>query len=271
MALKSILESLDEVLEALRSEYKATTMPTGEGSTKQVFVLDIEGIDAHPAVANLKSAHERQKQSNKALQTDLAAAKGRLEGLPDEFDADAYEALVQQAEGKAPPKTDEQVAQVRAQLEKKHNTELAKKDERINALTGAVTKATIDDGLSKALDEAGIDAALKPGAMALLKSKGAVKLVEEDGQFKAQVETDMGPMPLAGYVKDWSGSDEGKIYVKKPTGGDAPGGNGQKFTDNPWDASNGKKPNLTRQQALISENAAKARQMAQAAGVTPTW
>lgn len=47
--------------------------------------------------------------------------------------------------------------------------------------------------------------------MALLKSKGAVKLVEEDGQFKAQVETDMGPMPLAGYVKDWSGSDEGKI------------------------------------------------------------
>lgn len=262
MALKTILDGLDDVSEALRGEYKEV-----DGK----FILDIEGIDAHPSVVNLKTAHERQKTANKTLQTDLAAAKTRLEGFPDDFDADAYEALKATAEGKAPAKTDEQVAQVRAQLEKKHNAELAKKDERINALTGAVTKATIDDGLSKALDEAGIDPAFKPGAMALLKSKGAVKLVEEDGAFKATVETDMGPMPLSGYVKDWSGSDEGKIYVKKPTGGDAPGGNGQKFADNPWDSSNGKKPNLTRQQALITENAAKARQMAQAAGVNPTW
>jgi hypothetical protein len=104
--------------------------------------------------------------------------------------------------------------------------------------------------------------------MALLKSKGAVKLVEEDGEFKAQVETDMGPMPLSNYVKDWAGGDEGKIYVKKPTGGDATGGNGQKFTDNPFDPKN---PNLTKQQELIAANDAKARQMAQAAGVKPYW
>jgi hypothetical protein len=262
MALKTILDSLDDVPDALKTEYKEV-----DGK----FVLDLEGIDAHPSVVNLKTAHERQKQSNKTLQTDLTAAKARLEGLPDDFDADQYETLKAQAEGKAAPKTDEQVAQIRAQLEKKHAAELGKKDERITTLEGAVTRATIDDGLSKALDEAGIDPAFKPGAMALLKSKGAVKLVEEDGTFKAQVETDMGPMPLAGYVKDWSGSDEGKIYVKKPTGGDAPGGKGQQFADNPWDSSNGKKPNLTKQQQLISENPAKARQMAQAAGATVNW
>lgn len=262
MALKTILDSLDDMPEALHGEYKEV-----DGK----FVLDIEGIDAHPAVVNLKTAHERQKQATRTAQADLATIKARVEGLPDDFDADAYEALKATAEGKAPAKTDDQVAQVRAQLEKKHATELLKKDERIATLEGAVSRATIDDGLSKALDDAGIDPAFKPGAMALLKSKGSLKLVEEDGAFKAQVETDMGPMPLAGYVKDWSGSDEGKIYVKKPTGGDAPGGSGQKFTDNPWDSSNGKKPNLTRQQQMISENAAKARQMAQAAGVTPTW
>lgn len=262
MALKTILDALDDVPDALKTEYKEI-----DGK----FVLDLDGIDAHPSVVNLKTAHERQKQATRTAQTDLAAAKARLEGLPDDFDADAYEALKATAEGKAPAKTDEQVAQVRAQLEKKHNAELAKKDERISTLEGAVSRATIDDGLSKALDEAGIDPAFKPGAMALLKSKGAVKLVEEDGQFKATVETDMGPMPLAGYVKDWSGSDEGKIYVKKPTGGDAGGGNGQKFADNPWDSSNGKKPNLTKQQQLISESPAKARQMAQAAGATVNW
>lgn len=262
MALKTVLDNLDDVPEALRAEYKEI-----DGK----FVLDLDGIDVHPTVVNLKTAHERQKQTNRTLQSDLTAARTRLEGLPDDFDADAYEALQAQAEGKAPAKTDEQVAQIRQQLERKHQADLAKKDERINTLTGAVNKLSIDDGLSKALDEAGVDPAFKPGAMALLKSKGAVKLVEEDGHFKAQVDTDMGPMPLGSYVKDWSGSEEGKIYVKKATGGDAQGGTGARFADNPWDSSNGKKPNLTKQQQAISENPTKARQMAQAAGVTPNW
>ncbi|MFC3628218.1 hypothetical protein ACFOM8_02025 [Paracoccus angustae] len=262
MALKTIIDNLDDVPEVLKAEY---TEIDGK------YVLDLEGIDGHPSVVNLKTAHERQKQANRTMQSELTAARARLEGLPDDFDADAFEALQQQAEGKPPQKTEEQVAQVRQQLEKKHSAELTKKDQRIAVLEGAVTKATIEDGISKALDEAGVDPAFKPGAMALLRSKGAVKLVEEDGQFKAQVETDMGPMPLANYVKDWSGSDEGKIYVKKATGGDALGGQGNRFTDNPWDSSNGKKPNLTKQQQIIQENPAKARQMAQAAGITPTW
>jgi hypothetical protein len=259
MALKTILDKLDDVPEALKGEYKEI-----DGK----FVLDLDGIDIHPAVVNLKTAHERTKQKLKTTTTEIETLKARVEGLPDDFDADAYEVLKSTAEGKAPAKTDEQVAQIRQQLERKHQGELAKKDERINALTGAVTKATIDDGLSKALDEAGVDPAFKPGAMALLKAKGAVKLVEEDGLFKAQVETDMGPMPLASYVKDWSGSDEGKIYVKKPTGGDAKGGDGQKFADNPFDPKN---PNKTKQQELIVANDAKARQMAQAVGITPYW
>ncbi|WMT92800.1 hypothetical protein [Pelagibacterium sp. H642] len=64
---------------------------------------------------------------------------------------------------------------------------------------------------------------------------------------------------------------DGKHFVAKPTGGDAGGSDGKRIADNPWDSSNGKKPNLTRQQQLMTENPAKARQLAQAAGVTPTW
>lgn len=80
--------------------------------------------------------------------------------------------------------------------------------------------------------------------MALLKSKGAVKLVEEDGHFKAQVDTDMGPMPLGSYVKDWSGSEEGKIYIKKATGGDAQGGTGARFAEQWTDATRGRLINI---------------------------
>lgn len=84
MALKTILDSMDDVPEALHAESKEV-----DGK----FVLDIEGIDARPAVVNLNTAHERQKASNKTIQTDLTVAKVRLEGLPEDFDADAYEAL----------------------------------------------------------------------------------------------------------------------------------------------------------------------------------
>lgn len=267
MALKSVIENPDDILDALKEHYKETTI-----AGRTMYVLSVEGITEHPDVLNLKSAHEKQKAANRTLQSDLAAARSRLEGLPDDFDGEAYEALKTTAEGKAPAQTDAQVAQVRTQLEKKHATEVGKKDDRINVLQNQINKLTVEDGLSKALDESGVDPAFKPGAMALLKSKGAVKLVEEDGEFKALVETDMGPMPIAKYVQDWSGSDEGKIYVKKPTGGDAPGSNGRNLGENPWDTHGGKvKPNLTKQSEYITAHPEKARQLAKAAGVTPNW
>lgn len=256
MALRTILDNLDDVPEALHGEYKEV-----DGK----FILDLDGIDAHPTVVNLKNAHERQKQTNRTLTADLTAARDRLEGLPEDFDADAYETLKQQADGKPAPKTEEQVAQVRQQLERKHQADLAKKDERIGVLEGAVSRATVDDGLSKALDEAGIDPAFKPGAMALLKAKGAVKLVEDEGAFKAQVETDMGPMPLAGYVKDWAGSDEGKIYVKKPTGGDATGGDGRNNGPNPFKRGDAAF-NVTEQGRILKADKAKAKRLMQQAG-----
>ena len=268
MAFKSIIEHEADIPDELKEHYKETTI-----AGRPMFVLIVDGVQEHPDVLNLKSAHERQKQINKTLTTENASLKARVEGLPDDFDAEAFEALKTAADGKAPPKTDEQVAQVRAQLEKKHNTEIGKKDERIGVLQGQVNKLIVDDGLSKALDEAGVaNAHKKKGAMAILKQSGSVKLVEEDGEFKAIVETDMGPMPVAKYVQDWSGTDEGREYIAKPTGGGAPGSEGRVHGENPWDTQGGKvKPNLTKQQEFISANPDKSRQMAKAAGVTPTW
>ncbi|MGU3496359.1 hypothetical protein ACLBXM_20145 [Xanthobacteraceae bacterium A53D] len=252
MAIKSILDSLDDAPEALRGEYKQI-----DGK----FVLDVEGIDAHPTVVNLKSAHERQKAANKTLTTDLAAAKGRLDGLPDDFDADAYEVLKGLAEGKDAPKTDEQVARVREQLERKHQTEIGKREDRIKALEGQINKAVIDDGLGRALDEAGIDPKFKVAAKAVLKEKGIIKLSEDDGAFSAVVETDMGPMPLGKFVGDWASGDEGKIYVAPPkldnaNPGDLRRGEVNPFAKDHWNKSG---------QGAITDPA-KAERLAKAAG-----
>lgn len=259
MALDSILESLDDVPEVIREHYKER-----EVGGKPVFELDIKGGDALSFVANLKSAHERQKQANKTLTADLNAAKARLEGLPEEFNAEEYERLVAAAEGKDGPKPDEQVARVREQLERKHATELGKKDDRIKVLEGVINRTLVDDGLNSALDAAGIDPKFKKAARAQLKESGLIKLVEEDGQFSATVETDMGPMPLDKYVADWASGDEGKVFVSPAKLDDAPGSRHNRGTENNPYAKD--RWNKTEQGRLMQTDRNKAERLARAAG-----
>ena len=259
MALKSIVDDLADVPEAFHGEYKEQKI-----GDKTVFVLDVEGVDAHPTVVNLKTAHERQKQANKTLTTDLNAAKARLEGLPEEFNAEEYERLVAAAAGKDGPKPDEQVARVRDQLERKHAAELGKKDDRIKSLEGVINRTLVDDGLNSALDAAGIDPKFKRAARATLKETGLIKLVEEDGQFSAIVDTDMGPMPLDKYVADWAAGDEGKVFVAPAKLDDAPGSHRNRNTEiNPYAKD---RWNKTEQGRLMMTDRNKAERLARAAG-----
>lgn len=257
MALKAVLDSLDSVDAAFHDHYQ-------EKDGK--FFLQIEGIKDHPETQPLRSALERVRQEKKDLATAHDALKARFEGVPDDFDAAAYEALVAQAEGKDAPKTDEQVTRVRDQLERKHAGELAKKDERIAVLERQIGKVTIDDGLSRAMDEANVDPKHKAKLLPYLKAIGAIKLEEADGDFKAVVETDMGPVPLSRFVSDWAASDDGKDYVSKPTGPDARGNNGRggAVEANPWAKDTF---NLTRQGEIARSDPEKAKRLKAAAGV----
>lgn len=96
-----------------------------------------------------------------------------------------------------------------------------------------------------------------------------MKIVEDDGEFTAEVDTDINPhMPLAEFVRNWTGSDGGKQYVAPASGGGAPGGGPKLTGENPFDA---KTRNLTKQQDLIAANPVRARQLPEAAGVKPNW
>ncbi len=256
MALKAVVDSLDSIDAGLHDHY---TEKDGK------FYLQIDGIKDHPDTQALRSALERVRQEKKDLIAAHDADKLRLDGLPDDFDAAAYDALKAQADGKEPPKTDEQVTRVREQLERKHQTELGKKDERIAALEGQIRKVTIDDGLSKAMDEANVDPKHKTKLLPYLKAIGAIKLDEVDGEFKAVVETDMGPVALARFVTDWAASDDGKDYVTKPSGPDARGNNGRggAVEANPWAKDTF---NLTKQGEIARADPAKAQRLKAAAG-----
>ncbi|MFN4296789.1 MAG: hypothetical protein ACK4FB_08095 [Brevundimonas sp.] len=254
MALQSIVTDIDAVDEAVRDHYVET-----DGK----WVLQIEGVKDHPDAQALRRALERVRQEKAALQTEHDAAKARLDGLPDDFDASAYETLKAQADGKEPLKTDEQLVRVREQLERKHADAVAKKDAEIGKLQGAIEKLTIEDGLSRAMDEANIDPKHKKKLAPYLRSLGKIKMHEDDGEFSAEVDTDMGPVSLTKFVSDWAGSDDGKEYVGKPTGLDSRGSDGRRMEGNPFAKTNW---NKTEQGRVMNADRAKAERMAKAAG-----
>jgi ATP-dependent Clp protease ATP-binding subunit ClpC len=84
MALKAILETLDDVPEALRELYT---------QVEDRFVLDLEEVDNHPGVRNLKSAFEREKEDRRKAREEKKALEERLAEVADLDPGEAREAL----------------------------------------------------------------------------------------------------------------------------------------------------------------------------------
>lgn len=187
MAIKSVLENLDGVDEALKSFYV-------EHDGK--FHLDLDdNVRDHRDVLALRKAYDAEKEGAKAAKAEAKKAKDdlaeALKGKPDEA------ALVAE----------------RQRLEKERDDAIAERDTARNQITGI----TRDNALSSALAEVGVtDPGLQKGATAMLRDQ--IKMV--DG--KPMVETDMGPKALADHVKQWAAS-EGKSFVTPPAGGGAKG------------------------------------------------
>lgn len=260
MALKSKVDSLDSVEAQFHDLYEEK-----DGA----YVLAVDGLDQHPGAQALKSALDRERTQRRTLSEKLTAAEARLEGLPDDFDADAYEALRQQADGKEAPQLDERLSAQKAQLEAKWAKEREKLEARASKLDGTLRRVMVDEGLTKALLDAGVDKSFLPAAKALLKEKGQIKLVEDDDAVQVFADDGVNDRtPLTDYVRAWATQDEGKPFIAKPTGGDAKGAAPQRFGENPFAKDSF---NRTKQAELINENPVKARQMAEAAGVRPNW
>lgn len=81
MSLKAVVSSLDDVPAEAHHLYV-------EKDGK--FVLNLDDIDAHPAVSALKNAHERTKQSRADLAKQIDELKGKI---PDDFDPEEWKRL----------------------------------------------------------------------------------------------------------------------------------------------------------------------------------
>lgn len=191
MALKSVLDNLDGVDEALKAHYV-------EHDGK--FHLDLgETARDHKDVQALRKAYDSEKEAGKSAK--VAAKKAQ-----DDLDA----ALKDKPDEAA-------LLKLRKDLETERDDWKGKAEDALGKLTGA----TRDRQLQEALQAANItDPTFIKAATAMLA--GTVKM---DGE-KAIVETDMGPLGITDHVKRWAAS-EGKAFVTPAQGGGAGGSQSQ--------------------------------------------
>ncbi|MCB5411788.1 hypothetical protein [Pseudogemmobacter faecipullorum] len=191
MALKTVVETLDGLDEAVKALYV-------EKDGKHI--LDLDGIDTHPEVANLKSAYERVKAEKVSLKTEADKAKNDLaeamKGKPDEAalvaERNRYEATIAELNGK------------------------------LSDAQGKLSGVTIDQALTAALAKAGVtDPGLQAGALAIHRDK--IK-IGDDGALS--FDTPMGPKDVPGFITGWAGA-EGKSFVTPPAGGGSKGSESQ--------------------------------------------
>lgn len=190
MGLKTVIDTTDGLDEAIAALY---TEADGK------FILDIEGVDEHPDVANLRNAYSRTKEDREKAKKDAADLKARIAELE-----------------KGAPDTAATQAKLAALEE-----QLAEANAKAGEWQGKYTGVTRDQSLQSALQQVGItEPTFIKAATAMLA--GNVKLADDGTAF---VESSMGPKILGDFVKGWA-SSEGAAFVTKPTGAGAKGGDG---------------------------------------------
>ena len=271
--LKSILDNLDGLDEAFHGLYE-------KDGDKFVLRLDSNSVREHPHVLSLKNALDRTQNELKEAKSSLNASKGRLENVPEDFDAALYSRLVAEEKSRKenPEQPDRQLASQRDMYEEriqraanKHQKELADLNQEIVAKQVSLDARDKDQALDQAISTVGIKREFVPAVRALMRGQVQIDPNDmQDGRPVPFLETDMGRQTVAQYMQNWVQSDAGKVYVEAATGGDA-GGSGERIapgTENPWRTDGGRRPNLTKQQDLLSKNPALARRLAAQAGVT---
>ena len=200
MAIKTVLESLEGVPEGLHEFYT---------ETDDKYILNVDGIDEHPDVSNLRNAYQRVKDSDKEARQQLQDMKEKAGSLPEDFDPKLWK------QAKSGELT-EGLVSVRKELEGK----VSELEQQLTERNRSIQTMTVDRALGEALDAANITTpAYRKAATVMLRE--AVKL---DGD-KVIVDSDMGPLNPTEYVKKWASTDEGKAFVSQPSGGGSKSGN----------------------------------------------
>jgi hypothetical protein len=240
MAIKAILDKIEDAPEALRDHYVAGTAENGADGK---FVLAVEPVGgfALEDVSGLKSALGKERTTREKLERDVVAFK-------DLDPTKARAALTELEELKKldPTAEADKIANTKfeaakAQLLEKHGQEVGQRDERIGKLTGAVDRLVRQAAATAAIAEAkGSVELLLPHVLAHTKVKETeagdfiVEVVDKDGNARIG-DARGGAMDLRGLVAEMRESD---TYARA-FDGDGHSGSGKQIDHNPGRAPKG--------------------------------
>jgi hypothetical protein len=269
MALKAQVDTLDDLPEAVRPEYKEMT---DDKTKKTVYVLDIEGpIDPLPAARSLKDENARRRQENATLSAQVTKFKVLGDRDPTAIlaDLDRIEELKLAAdgkldEGKINSIVDGRVKAKVAPLERErdqYKTKVGELEGTINEYTAKEKRRMITGAANSAARAAKVlDSAVED--VELL----AERVFEVDDQGNVVTKDGVGVTPGLS-AKDWLVD----LQAKRPhwwgsSGGGGAGGSGPRVPGagtNPWKAETW---DLTAQGNIVRTDRARADKLAQAAG-----
>jgi len=210
MALKTVVTELESVEEQYRDLYEEQ-----EHDGETVYVLQVEGVDHHPEVAALRNAYRAEQDKRKKLSGQAQELERLKSQLPEDFDPGQWEELKRKAEQSG---DDAKIKQVQQEYERK----LQEAQQEAEQLRNQIRTNAVERELTAALEAAGVtDPGLKEGAMALLKGQ-----VQLDDNGTPQMDTNLGPRPVADAVKQWAQTERGQAFVSRPTGSGAKGSTG---------------------------------------------
>lgn len=268
MALKAVVENLDDVDEGLREQYKETVDPKTKA---KVYALDIENVQALPDVTRLSTALVKERDEHKATKGKFApfAALGDPTALQAQLDR--IPELEAAAEGKLDDAKINSIVEGRlktklAPLERENGQlklQLGEKDKVIGDYTTKERTGKINSALTKAAREAKV----VDSAMDDIELYGdRVFEVQDDGSVVTKDNVGVTPGLTA---KQWLEDMQTKRpHWWGPTQGGGAGGNRGGPNGggvNPWAHDTW---NVTEQGNVLKADRKRAEQLAKNAGTT---
>lgn len=260
MALKAILDSIDDLPDAVKSEY----VQKGDK-----FELQVEGMKTEADVLRVQEALRKEKNDFTTFKTQFAPLAGKkveeivaaLDRIPE---------LELAAQGKLDDTKINDIVETRIKtrlgpVERERDqlkTTVAEKDKVIEGFQGEKKTRTIHDAVRKAATASKVVPEAIEDALILAERHFDVdetgRVVTKDGiGVTPGIQPEAWFTDLQGTRKHWWGANIG--------GGGAGNRGGNNAAENPWSAENW---NMTKQGVLVRENPQKAEQLAKLAGTT---
>ena len=235
--LKAVLDTLEGLDESLHGLYKEV-----DGK----FILDIDGIDDHPATKGMKVVLEDQKKKFKAEHAKVVAATESLKAFEDLDPEAAREALAKMQEfedgkqieaGDFKQLLEDRIAEVTAKLERTFAaqiTELKKTNDVLTGerddATGSLSRHKVGDAITAAALESGI----KKSLLRHLQRDAQEVFTIRDGEIGAWDEDDIlrtdskgGVLTPATYVTDYLTDNPDFVDTSRGSGAGGPGDGGR--------------------------------------------